>query len=330
VVLFWINANKPLEVEKTTAKIGTVASVIEASGKVQAKQQVDLAFSAGGKVVWVGVKKGDQVKAYQTLATMDQREVEKNIRNKLLDYMKTRWDFDQLQDDNDVRGNRLSDVAGLTSGEKRALEKSQFGLDQSVLDLEISNLAREQYYLMTPIAGVVVNDGYLVAGERLNSSTVLSKQIRIINPESIYFQINVDEADYAKVKLGQTVRIKLDSFPGQVLTGKVTLIGKEGVKKTGGSVQIPVDVVFDSLNADLVPELNGDVEIVMEQKSGVLTVDKRFVHKDGNKYSVNFLKNNKIISHPVTIGLTGVDQYEIKNGLAIDQEVVNEIKGSAQ
>ena len=325
VLLLTKNATKPKEMEKTAVKQGRITSVVEASGEIQAEDLVDLAFTIPGKVVWVGVKKGDWVEAYQTLATMDQREVAKTIKNSLLDYMVVRWNFEQLRDDYDVDGRPLYDVPGIDDTAKRLLEKSQFGLDQSVLDHEIATLASEQYYLMAPFSGVIVNDGNLVAGERLSMTSAAAKQIRIINPETLYFRANVDEIDYAKIKVGQEVDILLDSFPNQTFSGTVGFVGKEGELKTGGSVQIPVDIFFDARSEQFVPELNGDVEIILKEKTNVIVLDKKFVSREEDKYTVSVLKDGKIKKTTVQVGLAGLNNYEILEGLSVGDIVVREI-----
>jgi RND family efflux transporter MFP subunit len=326
VIIYAINASKPPKFDKAMVKRGEIATVAEASGVVTADKTAELNFANTGKVVWVGVKKGDIVKPYQTLASQDVREVEKNIKSKLLDYMKTRWDFEQLHEDKNVDGRDLAVVPNLSDAELRALQKSQFGLDQSVLDVEVATLAKEQAYLFSPIEGTVVDDGNIMAGEWINATNLSSKTIKVTDLNTLYFQANIDEADFGKIALGQPVTIKLDAFPGEIVNGTISYLGKEGVKKTGGSVQIPVDISLTSVPSGIVPGLNGDVTIILEKKSDILTLDKKFVHKDGDKYTVSIMENSRPVTKPVTIGMVGLTDEEITSGLTEDQEVVNVIK----
>ena len=51
------------------------------SGKVDADEHAVLRFQTSGMMSWVGVKEGDYVKKYQGLATLDQRELQKTLKN---------------------------------------------------------------------------------------------------------------------------------------------------------------------------------------------------------------------------------------------------------
>lgn len=324
-VSIFIKSNTPPKMEKGVLRRGTISTVVEASGKVKANETADLSFSLPGIVDWVGIQKGDTVGAYQILATMDQREIENTIKNKLLEYMKTRSTFDQGRADKNIT-TQNPDSTSLSDAEKRILQSSQYGLDQSVLDVELATLAREKAQLVSPINGTVINDGNLLQGESLGATNVVSKTVRITNLDTLYFEAMIDEIDYAKVFPGQQVTIKLDSYPDATINGTVTYLGKEGIKKTGGSVQIPVDISINSIPGNLVPELNGEVQIVLRKKTDTLILDRKFVHKDGNKFSVSVLEKNKPVSKPVTIGLEGINSYEITSGLKEGDTVVNIVK----
>src|SRR3989338_4944508 len=143
-----INKNSSAQVKK-----GTLENYLTISGEIDARENVNLRFQTSGRLSWIGVSQGDYVKKYQGLAALDKRDVEKNLKKKLLAYMNERWDFEQTHDDYSVHGRQLYQVPGLTDEERRILDKAQFDLESSVLDVEIQNLAVEYANLWTPIAG---------------------------------------------------------------------------------------------------------------------------------------------------------------------------------
>src|SRR3989338_2730820 len=187
------NAQRKNEKEETVkVKSGKLEDVLTISGTIDAEEKTTLRFQTSGRLAWVGVKEGDYVKKYQRIASLDKREVEKNLKKKLLAYMNERWDFEQTHDDYSVRGRRLIDVPGLTAEENRILDKAQFDLDSSVLDVEIQTLAVEYANLWTPIEGIVTKVAAPFAG--MNITPALS-EFEIINPLSIYFSANADETE---------------------------------------------------------------------------------------------------------------------------------------
>src|SRR3989337_625752 len=107
--------------KEVTAKVksGKLEEILTISGAIDAEEKITLRFQTSGRLAWVGVKEGDYVKKYQGIASLDKREIQKNLKKKLLAYMNQRWDFEQTQDDSSVRGRRLIDVPGLTDKERR-------------------------------------------------------------------------------------------------------------------------------------------------------------------------------------------------------------------
>lgn len=297
-------------------KRGTVSVAIESSGKMKAKQSSQQYFANAARVTWVGVKKGDVVRAGQTLATLDRRELEKTIKQKLSLYKEARWNLEQSYQDNGVKGVPLEKVGLLTDSEKRVIEKNQFTMDSTVWDVEIATLALEQSVLTSPINGTVVDDGKFVAGEYLTTSDVAARFIRIVDLSSLYFQADVDESEYAGVREGMKVTVSLDAFPEKKFQGSVTYVGKEGVKKTGGGIQVPVDITLDASEEPLVPELSGDALIISEEKNDVLVIDKKYARKKGTDYVVDLLRNGKKVEERIDVGLVGVKTLEITGGVA--------------
>ncbi len=292
----------------------TLSETISATGQVKAKNSVSLAFIAPSKVTWVGVKKGDYVNAWQGLASVDTRTLQKSLQQKLLDYMTTRWNFEQNQDDKDINGRPLDSVT-LTDAEKRILEKSQFGLNRSVLDVEISDLAVKESTLVTPIAGTVVDTGDLTVWENLTAANIATKVIQVVDLNSLYFEAKIDETDYAKVKTGQLVNITLDAFPENTFAGKITYVGQQGVKTTGGVINILVDVALDKYSESLVPFLNGEAKITTAEKAGSLVIPKEYLINKNNKSYVQVVKNGKKSEAEVKTGYTNSTQTEIISGL---------------
>ena len=59
---------------------------VSSSGKTKADKSVDLKFQTSGKLAWVRVKEGDTVAAFQAIAGLDPRDVQKNLEKELRDY----------------------------------------------------------------------------------------------------------------------------------------------------------------------------------------------------------------------------------------------------
>ena len=306
------------ELKTETVVKGSIKQTVTASGEIMAEKKADLQFQANGKVAWVGVEKGDEVKKGQALASLDLREYKKTLEKKLRDYSKTRWDFEQYRDDYDVVGELDKNI--LTDAEKRILEKSQFDLDKAVLDVELVDIALKNATLSSPITGEVTDIGDLVAGENTNTLTNPAS-ITVIDFNSLIFQARVEEVDLAEIKHGQKAIVTLDAYPGKEFEGEVLRINRVAQKNIVGGTIIPVDI---KLKADekFIVGLNGDVQILIEEKQNALIVPRGAVHRENDSHFVWVVKDGKPEKQTVSIGLHSAKITEVTQGLREGDKVV--------
>ncbi|HUW22164.1 MAG TPA: efflux RND transporter periplasmic adaptor subunit [Candidatus Bathyarchaeia archaeon] len=287
---------------------------VSANGQIEARNKANLHFPTSSKVTWIGVTAGQEVKKWQGIAAVDRRQLEKALRQKLLDYSTTRWDFEQTQDKYKVAGRSLSDIT-LTPEEKRILEKSQFGLDRAVLDVEIADIAAREAVLVSPMNGTVVAVENLVVGENLTPTSLTTSYVRIVDFSSLYFKAKVDEVDYAKIQIGQAVKVSLDAFSEKEVSGKVVFIGKEGVESSAGVMSIPVEISLEKTEEPLITGLNGEAKFAVSQKADVLVIPREFLIFEGDKNFVYVSENGRLQKRYLQTGLKTATQVEIVEGL---------------
>ena len=301
--------------DKTKVTRKTLKKIVSASGKIQSNTVVTLKFQTSGLLTYVGVKKGDIVKKGQLVAALDTRELEKNLKNDLNDYLTERWDFDE---DKFVT---YKDKA-LTDTIKRALDKNQFALEQTVWDVEIADIALKFSNLYSPIDGVVTLVDAPALGVNITAAT---GTFTVADYNDISFKIDVDEVDIGSVSIGQPVNIKLDAYPDQTFFGVVSEIGFTSTTTSSGGTAFPVEVKFpENSSLRFKIGMNGDAEIITETIDNTLIVpiDYVFETEDGKRY-VNLLnKNNEFKRQTVKIGTETEDEAEILSGVKEKDVVV--------
>jgi multidrug efflux pump subunit AcrA (membrane-fusion protein) len=129
--------------------IETITKTLDVSGVVDAKQKVSLRFAAGGKVVYLGAKEGDSVKKWQTIATIDQRSAQKTQEKYLNLYAKERLDWDQTQYD-------IEDGTTVDETQQRTIDKEQYDLNNSVLDVELNAISISNSTMSSPFNGILI------------------------------------------------------------------------------------------------------------------------------------------------------------------------------
>lgn len=324
LVLGWFFIIKPNSQKNKIAKenIATVErknlkKTISASGKVKAEKEVTLKFQTSGYLTWVGVKEGDPVKAWQAVAQLDTRELERRLLKGLRDYSKERWDFEE---DKEVtyKDKIITDTA------KRILEKNQFDLDKAVADVEIADIALQFSTLISSIDGIVTALDTPFAGVNITPATA---SIVVSDPNSVYFQADVDETDIGSIKNEQKVLIALDAYPDEEISGSIYFIGFSSTTTSGGGNAYSIKIKMpENINLKFKLGMNGDAEIILAEKKSVLVVPTSVLRKEKGKYYVTTLVNDTQVKKYVQTGLETDDEVEIKDGLQEGDKILLDTK----
>ena len=303
--------------EKTAiVKKGTISQSVTISGEIDAEQKTVQRFPLSGILNWVGVKKGDTVKRNQSLASLDQKELQKRLEKYLYAYQKSRWDFDQTKDE---FRQPAQNYWGMTWDQRndidRVFQKAQFDLSSSVLDVEIQKITLDNAFLYSPIDGIVTNVTAPFPGTNITPSQA---EFEIINPSSIYLSILADQNEVTSMHTGMTCSVKFDPFPDQTFHGTVTYIAytpKSGESGTvyGVSVSFPDATASASLYR---LGMTGDATFTLKERRDVLTVPSSAIHVESDKRYVNRKVQGNAVKTFIEVGLEDETHSEILSGVA--------------
>lgn len=240
--------------DKEDLKVPTVEKkqliqVFSASGTIESTQKVSLHFLTLGKVVWVGVKKGDSVYAGQALALLDITELKASLRQAEQDFIAAKAEVEKVYDET----GRKVDESFSEKVKRTAAEAKQNKAFDSMKKIEKQI---QDATLVSSINGVVT-DISVRRGENVGTA----ETIEIIDPSSFYFRAEVDETDFAKVFIDQKVRILLDAYKGKIFNGKVIFIGQTIEVTSSGVSFVPVEIDLDS-NKKIIAGLSGEAEFM--------------------------------------------------------------------
>lgn len=295
---------------------------LELTGSVDAKKKARLRFLAGGKIVYLGAEEGDQVKQWQTIATIDQRDLQKRLERSLNNYMQQRWDWEDLQDD-------IKDEL-LDTSERRYVDKEQWNLDNSVIDVELQDIAISQSVMSSPFTGILVSSPV----NTTHTQVTATDYFEIIDPQSLVFRAEINEEDVPLVKLGQSAIIELDAYPNQPLESQLSYISYQSLIKSSGTVfLIELPLISESNNNNLETGktmldkyrlgMNGDVSLELEKKDNVLSVPLISIkQRDGQNFVEIKSADGKTEDRLVEIGLETEEFVEITSGLSQNDLIV--------
>lgn len=300
--------------ETTKVKQGILEEKLTISGTIDAEEKVTLRFQTSGRLTWVGVKEGDFVKKYQGIAALDQREVKKKLEQELIDYSKTRNDFEEARRDT-YKDKVLTDTI------KRILEKNQFDLNRAVLDVEIQNLSVEYANLWTPIEGIVTKVAAPYAGVNITAAT---SEFEVVNPNTVYFAALADQTEVTKLSGGGLGELTLDAYPDATLSGSIKSISF--IPKSGETGTVyAVKFIFPGDNSSYKYRIGmaGDLSFVTKRKEGVLYLPHKFIKTQNDKKYVTVKRNGKEEKVQVEVGMETDTDTEITSGVTAGETVYN-------
>ena len=297
----------------------TLTKTLEISGVVDAKEKARLRFLTGGKLTYVGVKEGDRVKKWQTVAIIDQASLKKQLDQYLNLYLKERSDYEQFRDDNIEDGNGVTQVVPELST-RRESDKAQWDLENTVLSVEIQDIAVKNAVLSSPINGIVTVAPMALAGMQL----LATDYFEIVNPDTLVFKAIVDEVDIATVKTDQVAEIDLDAYPDQLIATHVSYIAFSSQQTSTGTVfLIELPLTNQPEATKLRIGMNGNATLTIDQKDNVLALPLATTREKDGKTLVDVkTTDGKYEEREIEVGLETDEEVEVIKGLSTQDEVL--------
>ena len=287
---------------------------LEVSGVVDAKRKARMRFIAGGKITYLGAQEGDWVEKWQTLATIDQRDLQKRLDKTLNTYMQERWDWEQTLDDTEDRW--------LDTRERRQVDKEQWDLENRVLDVEIQSIAISNTVMSSPLAGVLVTAPTTVSGVQVLSSDYFE----VVDPQSLVFKAEVDEEDISTLNMNQPAKLTLDAYEDLSLDSQVDYIGYQSLEAATGTVfvvEFPISTTEENPLNKYRLGMNGDANIELARAENVLAIPTiAVIQRDGQYFVEVRTDDNQIEERVIETGLETEDWIEVTSGLNQEDEIV--------
>ncbi|MBI2010612.1 MAG: efflux RND transporter periplasmic adaptor subunit [Candidatus Chisholmbacteria bacterium] len=304
--------------ETAEAQVKTLTQTLEVTGTVDADKKALIHFQTPGRLAWVGVRAGDGVQQNQAIASLDKSILKKQLEKDLNAYMTQRWDFDQIREDNLVTTDNY-DQYSFSNTIERLIEQEQFTLNSTVLDVEIQDITNRTATLTSPISGVVTQIDTPVAGVNVAVTDIFT----VVDPQTLYFEVEVDESDIGLVSVGQKAEITLEAFPDQTFAAEITWIDFAASTSDSGGTVFIVKLSLPLSAATFRLGLTGDATITLQEKPAALSVPLDAIEEKEGRTFVRVLNSDgSITEQDVTLGLETDDDIEIVSGLEAGLTVI--------
>ena len=222
-------------------------------------------------------------------------------------------------------GSRVSAgtvVARLHSSQtENQVTNSRLSLEQQQLAYQNTVDKLEDYTITAPIDGTIITKNIKV-GDTLDATNGQTTLAVIYDLSYLTFDISLDELDVNEVAVGQTVNITCDSLgDDNAFEGTVTKVSVAGTTQNGVTTY-PVTVRIDDAPDGLLPGMNVDATIVVEESKDALSVPVAAVQRGNTVYVKDAsAKNTDNTMVGGTVLPDGWRAVEVETGLSDDTSI---------
>lgn len=141
----------------------------------------------------------------------------------------------------------------------------------------------------------------------------------------------VDEIDVNQVRPGQNVTVTGDAFAGEVLTGRVASVAAQASADQGGgmgrgmpnfAVSIAITDLTPEQRARLAVGMSASLAIITHERDDAVVLPPNAVRDEGGTRVVRVREGARVVSRPVTLGISTPEGVEIRHGIAPGEVVV--------
>lgn len=304
--IIWYKKNSSAQKDLDSIQIqkGSVRHEIILTGQIKAVEHAQLKFLSSGELSWIGVKEGDWVKKGQYLLRLNAISLQAQYEQAVANLRKTQATadniLDQVKDHDDDESHVQKDLRTTAEATR----------DSAYRALEIAKQNLRNGYLKAPFAGLITNIVMPFSGV---NTTLAQSQIEILNPDTMYFEIQADQTEIKDLKLGQSVFITLDSYPEKEIKATVESIAYTPSTGQSGTVY-QVKVTFNDLDTEKYRVgMTGDASFVLETKDNVLYIPPKYLNADKDGKFVKLSPKNDQVY--VEVGIDGETKVEIEGDI---------------
>jgi RND family efflux transporter MFP subunit len=318
-------------------------TLLNATGYVVAQRKAAVASKATGRLEWLGVLEGSEVRAGEVIARLENRDTQAMRDLAAANVQVAEANLDQgkadlLEAELAFRRSKALDEKKLVSAQAHDSAFARLAKAQAALagykaaiavadaNLRVAEVSLDQTLIRAPFDGVVLTRNANVGDTITPFSQAVDTRgavVTIADMNTLEVEVDVAESSYLSVRVGQPVEIQLDAIPGERFDGVVSRMVPT-VDRAKASTLVKISLVRP--DPRILPEMSAraaflERAVTKAEREPVLAIPvAAIVEADGRK-QVYVEADGKVRLQPVDLGVTIGDQIEVQ-GLATGTRVV--------
>ncbi|QAY94587.1 efflux transporter periplasmic adaptor subunit [Methylovirgula ligni] len=291
----------PVSVSVAKVKSEVLPNLLTGIGDVVAVHQVNVTTDVAGRVVKIMFEPGAHVVEGQPIVQLFDDPDRGDLANFQAQALAAKLALD-----------RAKALALRQFGPQATVDDSQATYDQAQANIAKTKALISQKLILAPFSGEL-GLRHIELGQFLNAG---SEIVTLTDLSQVWVNFTVTEKNSAKLKLGQTVHVSVDAYPGRVFVGKITTVEPQISTDTRN---ISVQATFDNPDHALKPGMFANATIVLPDRPPVLTVPETAA--DYSLYGDSVFLIKKSTGSDGKEALTAVRTF-VKTGERLDGRVV--------
>ena len=313
--MFRDREGRELPALRVTRSTLTQSAVAIGTIKPKVGAEVKVGSQLSGVVAELKVSVGDKVRRGDLLASLkdsDWRARVDVLRAQLASAIAEK----EYAEGELARAERLRDVVPSIEIEsaRKTLRVRQAEVQRVRAGLAEAEILLGYTVIRAPVSGTIGSVS-TYEGETVAASMAAPTFVTIVDLDRLEVQTYVDETDIGKVRVGQPVTLRVDSFPGRELRGVVQAIyPKAQLINNVVNYVVIVDIV-DAHGLLIRPEMTAHVSFILEEKPNVVNIPRNALLREGGRELVVVKNGDEWVERAVKTGLQTPQRIEIVSGL---------------
>ncbi len=330
---YWFNSSENSK-ESTKIEIVKVSkmdlkSTVSATGTIKPVNSVEVSSKITARIKTVLVKENQQVKAGQTVATLDGKDYEAKAEQAQYRVINAKAKYD-----------RAAYLYNIGANSQEQYEDAVLEYDTAKSSLEVTRSDLAETIITAPMDGIVVGEPLTpgtMAVQGNNNPTVI---MLIADLSSKQIKAQIDETDIGNIKVGQEAVFTVDAYTDRKFRAKVSEISQTDVtnswniSSSSSSSKSSADVIYyyvtldvDDPDNDLLPGMTARVEVVTSEKKYALAVPISSLKTNANGSYVLLVKGDgSTEERSVKTGIYSDDYVEVVDGVSEGDKISNTYK----
>ncbi len=351
---------EPLAIDAANVESRPVDRYLRVTGSLVADEQAEVSAEAPGRVIATPVERGTRVSQGAVLARISATETSAQLAEaeanagqiearlglsvgqpfdpkRVPDVMNARASLDWAeaefgritslldqkvvsQSEYDQRRSHVDAARQQYQMAQNVAAQSYRSLDAARARIALARKAQADTTIRAPFSGIVA-ERIVSIGDYVTRGARVATVVRV---DPMRVELSVPEQAVSLVKIGQTVKISVDAYPGETFVAKIRYVSPS---LRADQRALTVEAVMPNQDARLKPGLFATASIQQPVSAPALLVPATAIETVAGTRRVYVVKAGKVEERIVTVGETMGAQVEITSGVSKGDAVATVPKG---